>query len=841
MTEMGATAAGNQVPTRAPIGTLADFGAADLATAGGKGANLGELFRAGFPVPDGFIVTTAAYSALLADTGLGATLAGLLETGTDGTTIREAFAAAGVPDDLRDTIGAAYRRLGGGPVAVRSSATAEDLPGAAFAGQQDTFLNVEGEDALIRAIAGCWASLWTDRAISYRQRQGINQNGLAIAVVVQDMVPADSAGVMFSANPVTGRRGEIVIDADRGLGEAVVSGLVTPEHYVLDPNGRLRSWTPGGPETVNRAKAGDGTGDVAGARSTRPILTREQLARLAEIARNAAAHFGRPQDLEWAISGGTVYLLQARPMTALPPEPSRLVAFQRTMAPFFVEMFQVRPYPLDVSGWLEHGILNMLHRMAGSVGVVFPPVSELLPEEDGVVVRLVPPLPHPTLRTLGAPVSIARRVHRFDPSRWTQDERLAAFLAEVDRLRNLDLHRLSWQELLAVVRQAFAAMGRITDLRVSYLPGSFVPQVKMRLLLLLLGKRSLASPLVAGAETRTSQANRRLEELADRVRADESLREAFARLEPAELLDRVSDDPRFAGFARDFAAFMAEYGHRETVSVVLSSSPTWSDAPGVVLALVKVLLDERPVTANQTGDALRELTAHPALRNAWLRRHTLAAVAAAKAGTAFREDSHFYVTMVLPTLRRTFLELGERLRAGGVLDEAPDVFHLRLEELDGMDDGGALPAADRDAFRTAVLARSAKRQELAGVPLLDLGSFSPHRRAGHGVLLAGRGASRGVATGRVRIIRVPADFGTLRSGEILVCPYTNPSWTPLFQRASAVVVDTGGIGSHAAIVAREYGIPAVMGTRNGTEALTDGQLITVDGTTGRVTAAGSRR
>ncbi|MGX9899371.1 PEP/pyruvate-binding domain-containing protein [Arthrobacter sp. SA17] len=231
------------------VGVLADFGADDLSLAGGKGANLGELMRQGFPVPTGFVVTTAAYAALLAESGLGARLDSLLVTSNDGdhasgAQIRDLFTQAEIPDAVRSEIVAAYATMGGGPVAVRSSATAEDLPGAAFAGQQDTYLNVVGEEALLQAVLDCWASLWTDRAISYRQRQGIDQRQVAIAVVVQEMVQAETAGVLFSANPVTGERGEIVIDASPGLGEAVVSGLVTPEHYVLDGTGKVRAYTP---------------------------------------------------------------------------------------------------------------------------------------------------------------------------------------------------------------------------------------------------------------------------------------------------------------------------------------------------------------------------------------------------------------------------------------------------------------------------------------------------------------------------------------------------------------------------------------------------------------------
>jgi pyruvate,water dikinase len=815
-------------------GALADFGAEDVPQAGGKGANLGELVRHGFPVPPGVVLPTSAYEAVLAETGLGRTLEQLSESGSDGSRIRDLFANIALPERIRADIAAAYTSLGGGPVAVRSSATAEDQAGAAFAGQHDTFLNVIGEQAVLAAVTDCWASLWTERAIAYREREGIEPREARIAVVIQKMVPADTAGVMFSANPVTGERGEIVVDASPGLGEAVVSGRVTPDHYVLDGSGRVRAFTPGSREVAIRAAAAGGTQESAGPDSAGPALNGRQLTELAQLARRVQDHFGRPQDMEWAIAGGHLYLLQARPMTALPPQPLRLSRFQRLVGPFFVEMFQERPYPLDVSGWMQRGILAMLHGMAGSVGVVFPSVNEILPEEDGVVVRLVPPVPRPTLRTLGAPLLVARRARQFDPPRWTEDRRFAAFLESVRRLNDEDPKSLSWREVIALADGSFDAMRGITELRKSYLPGVFVPLLKLRLMLLLLGKPRLASALIAGAETRTSQANRALEALAERVRSTPSLERAFTGQPPTELLEQLEDQEEFREFHAAFEAFLAEYGHRETVSVVLSSAPTWCDAPEVVVGLITSMLGERRATADQTGAALAELLRHPALRFRPVRRHLLSVVDAAKAGMAFREDSHFYATMVLPPLRRALLELGRRLCAAGVLANPEEIHHLRYEELSAIADAGTLAASERDRYRRLVLDRAAKRRELDGIPLLDPAVlFAPGRRP-PGALVSGVPASRGQATGKVRIIRGPADFGLLRSGEVLVCPYTNPSWTPLFQRAAAVVVDAGGIGSHAAIVAREYGIPAVMGTGSGTSVLRNGGLVRVDGTTGRV-------
>lgn len=824
--------------TRRTVRPLGDFGRTDLAAAGGKGAALGELVRQGFPVPPGFIITSDAFRSLPAGTGLGAVLDGSDQNKDDGGTRRALFASFDMPAGLRAEIADAYAALGGGAVAVRSSATAEDLPGAASAGQQDTFLNVVGEQAVAKAVADCWASLWTDRAIAYRRRQGIDPHEVAIAVVVQKMVPADTAGVMFTANPVTGERSEIVVDASAGLGEAVVSGRVTPEHYVLDRSGKIRHFAPGGGELVIAPDAGGGTREQRGRHSSDPSLTADQLRELAALGRKAQDLFGRPQDMEWALAGGRIHVLQSRPMTALPPQPLRLNAIQRRVVPFFIEMFQMRPYPLDVSGWMKQGILAMLQRMGGSVGVRFPTVEKLLPEEDGVVVQLVPPSPRLTLRTLAAPLSLARRARQFKITGWKSDSRFVTFLAEVERLNSRDPEALRWSEVVDIARESFATLRGITELRISYIPGIFLPLLRLRLMLLLLGRMGLASALIAGAETKTSQANGSLEQLAAMVRADPGLADAFASSDAPALL-QLLDDPAHAAFREAFDGFLREYGNRETVSVVLSSSPTWSDAPEVVLGLVKALLGQRPGAADQTGSALAELKRHPFLRLGSIRRHVLAAVDDARAGMAFREDSHFYATKVIPPMRRAYRELGRRLVAAGVIDGVQDVYHLRFEELAAItDDDGALPPSVRQRYRPLVLARAARRRELEGIPLLDTALLFKDRRRAAGVLVSGTLASRGRTEGPVRIIRGPEEFGRLRSGDVLVCPYTNPSWTPLFQRAAAVVVDMGGLGSHAAIVAREYGIPAVMGTGTGTGVLAEGQRVLVDGSAGTVVASG---
>jgi phosphohistidine swiveling domain-containing protein len=808
-----------------PLGAV---GRRDIPRAGGKGANLGELVQAGFPVPPGFVISTEAYARVAAAIDI----PGWYEAG-DAESIRNALASVAVPAELRSRVETAYNDLGGGQVAVRSSATAEDLPGAAFAGQQDTYLGIEGADAVIDAVRRCWASLWTDRAIAYRTRLGIGPADVRIAVVVQSLVDADAAGVLFTADPVTGDRSHTVLDASAGLGESVVSGLVTPDHFVVNEKGAILIWTAGLREVVIRPSAG-GVRRETGTASATPILDGAQVAALARLGAEVQAHFGRPQDIEWAIADGTVFLLQARPMTALPPPPVRLNPIQKRAASVLLDYLPVRPYPLDVTTWWRFGPAGLMLNIARGLGIRIDE-ARLLPEVDGVVDRFVPPMPRLTPKALTAPIRILWRARRFDPTEWWTDPRYLEFDAAVRALRAANPERMRWGALLRVPRAVAAAITPITGLRADYLPGSALAIGRLLGLLTVLGKRRLLGDLLVGARTRTTDGNDALVRLATVVRSTPSLRVVFVANDPAEIDGALATLEGGDLFRAEFAAFLDEFGHRETVSPVLASSPTWSEQPVVPLGLIAVLAStEDPDRGSPAGEAERELLRHPLLAGSRARL-VQRILERAREGIRFREDSHFEFLRLLPPLRSALLEMGRRLTGAGVLRTAEDIFHLRLEELEAIADPGRMPSGQAARLRSAVRDRAARREELASVKLLDFSQIYPSPTGG--VLVQGAPASPGVATGRVRVILDATGFGTLQSGEILVCPYTNPSWTPLFSRAAAVVVDSGGVGSHAAIVAREYGLPAVMGTGTATAVLTTGLLVTVDGNTGRVTAA----
>ena len=787
------------------VAPLRDFGRDDLAATGGKGANLGELLRMGLAVPEGFVITTSAYAAVIGQLDL--QIDQRIAVG-GGTSIRADIETAPMPPELRTEIIKAYSALGAGPVAVRSSATAEDLPGAAFAGQQDTYLDVVGEEAVIDAVRRCWASLWTERAIAYRSRIKIDSAAISIAVVVQRMINAEVAGVMFTADPITGNRETITVDASSGLGEAVVSGLVIPDHYVLDNQGRIRDLQP--------ANAGPATQHVPDA----------ALAELARLGHQVAEHFERPQDIEWAYADDQVWLLQARPMTALPPPPLTLNATQRRLGTILLDYIPVRPYPIDMSTWLPYGPAGLMAKVTARFGIRDPFDKFLVEDEYGVVDRLVPSSPRPTPAVLLAPWRIVTLAHRHDPERWTDHPRFGDFLARVQNLAAQDLQAMPWSWLKTMPRQALDAINPIGELRIDYLPRAGLVLLRLFIALRLLGRSTLLADLIIG-HTRTTDANRALEALATRARENPRLRDAVSTLDPKALT-------AFPEFEAEFAAYLAEFGHRETVTPILVTPPTQGEAPGTVLALIKVLIAEPPPLPQGNDRAIEELLKHPLLRGRRCRALIKRWVEAARAGMVFREDSHFYFLMPLPILRRSLLEMGHRLCDVGVLDEPEQVFHLRLDELEAVAEPAAL--AEPEKLRATMLRRAARREELAAVRLIDPTAVFPQTKSGD-ALITGTPASSGTATGPVKIIHGPEEFDRLEAGDILVCPYTNPAWTTLFQRAAAVVVDSGGPGSHAAIVAREYGIPAVMGTGVGTSVLTDGQFITVDGSAGRVLAA----
>jgi rifampicin phosphotransferase len=722
--------------------------AADAARVGGKAANLGELKKAGFNVPDGFVVIGEP------------------------------------PENLDDIIQA----LGSGPLAVRSSAVAEDLAEASFAGQYETFLNVQGLEQLRKAIDDCRRSASSARVASYRANRA-EAAPVEIAVLVQRMVPAESAGVAFTANPVTGDRSEVSISAVRGLGERLVSGEAQADEWVVRANKPQRR------------------------RSSEDAITADHAAAVADLARSAAAHFGRPQDVEWAFAGGELYVLQSRPMTALPPPvdwtPPRVSGFHPPGPSYWMRNLRLGEWlPEPITPLFEDWLLKLISRGFGRGTRVDTGLSTGL--RYAVVNGWFYSTPEPDLRLSDLLTAVATRpisMFQFVSSliKQADDPQLAErrfFARVVGRWRNQTLpqYRRLVDEASAKVESASIADCVATVDRVGKAAG----------------EQLWALAIGGGSAWKIEVALGRFyrQHLASQVEID--VRVLLAGLSPSE---------------------PAPLTH-----AVLSADwywPTLGESPhtGPVTQLRQrreELIERREAAEKACRQALQH-------RPELLRRFEVL-LGLAQKYAQLREEQASLFTLGWPVLRRCVLRLANAAVASGAIDRAEDAFFLsRSEFVESATSANKARQARvrerRDEWERC--RRLAPPLALGTIPkLLErmLGSLEVVRteRAAPEGALRGDPASPGRASGRVRVVRGPSDFDKFEQDEVLVAQLTAPAWTPLFARAAAVVTDGGSLAAHASLVAREYGIPAVVATGDATSRLTDGQLVTVDGSAGLV-------
>ena len=428
------------------------------------------------------------------------------------------------------------------------------------------------------------------------------------------------------------------------------------------------------------------------------------------------------------------------------------------------------------------------------------------------------------------------RTRHHDLSRWEDDPLLAEFIEKARALEKRDLHSLTWNQNIETLHESLALIPRAMQLRERYLPQAILGLAGLWLLLLLARRSDHFGTLVSGVKTKTTETNQALEDLAESIRTNTTLHDLFARHDAQTLRSALQQSDVGQAFLNQFEKFLEKYGHRETALTI--SQPAWKDKPDNVLAILKVLAEtepQQPKSYDAWQKARDELLSHSVLGTRLLRNLFLKALTKTRLLFQIREDTHFYATMVQPTIRRVALELGRRLVEAGTLDEVEEVFHLQLNELEDLGKSWLPSEETIKQILSQVARRKAKRVSLANKPMVDPRLLAATSQVlVKDVLLSGTSGSPGIATGPAKIVHDVSEFGKLRAGDVLIAPVTNPAWTPLFQRAVAVVVDTGGSASHAAIVAREYGIPAVMGTMSGTKELEDGQWIQVDGSRGLV-------
>lgn len=797
------------------------------AFAGNKAATLAVLRRAKFKVPRGVVVSAVALS--------------------------------GVDDELPAVVRAALPNvpdlLGPGPWAVRSSSTAEDTEQASFAGQFETVLNVD-VGGLADAVLRCWRSGFTDRVRAYSGERGPG----AMAVLIQPMIPADAAGVAFTTDPVTGRH-RTVIEAVEGLGERLVSGAATPERWTVEEDGSTEA--PSGPTALNA----------------------EQARAIGDLARRVEEHLRRPQDIEWAIAGGSLWLLQARPITTLPSAGPEVIPIPIDVPPGYWERDNFHePVPLSPFGkiilteqilkvfpvvFAEFGILldraevafigGWMYRRVVPVGA--PPAGRGRPSAPprwllAILMRL-----HPAIRrrTRAARRAIASDLPATVIRRWT-DEWRPEHQEEIDRALAVDLSSLSDEELAAQLDHRLEVLSHPAHVVVAIAYWILVYELAEVCRELLGWDTARMLTLLEGLSTTSTEPARQLAYLAQLARSKPAIRELLARVDestPARLADLDRE------FARAFSNYVEATGHRALRYDVID--PTLAEVPHLLLRLVADQLEVKfsPDQAAQEAlrrrsqaadEARRLLASHP---EADRERFERALARAREAYPALEDRVWVTFSVQAALLRYLALEIGRRLADRGQLAAVDDVFFLEAQ------DARAAPFDGADRRETARVAKGHRAWAMAhpgpyaygdpppGEPPFDL-LPPPARLVNQGVLwglaqlfgeppgaqdesvVAGTPASPGRFTGTVRVVMGEHQFGKIRGGDVVVCPTTSPVWSVVFPTMGALVTDSGGILSHPAIIAREHGIPAVVGTGNATGVLRDGQTVTVDGTTGVV-------
>ena len=840
--------------------------------------------------------------------------------------IQALFAERDLSAEVTREIGQAYGSLDDTPVAVRSSANAEDLPGLSFAGQQETYLNVKGTDEVVAAVRNCWASLWTPQAISYRHQNGIDQGSVAMAVVVQVMVSSEVSGILFTANPATGERSEIIINASFGLGEAVVSGQVTPDTYIVD-KGTLRAKDtiigPKEQQMVADGSQGTRLADVDEGSRGQSSLTDDMLRQLSRTAIDIEKLYdGVPQDIEWAVVDEDLYLLQSRPVTNLPVQPIKVVweptppakiLYRRQIVenmpdpicPLFEELYLTEglessrkgkvsmmpgggPSFVTCNGYAynradhpsnhidpnssEEELKAVFKRMIDEIWerqgdqsdkeqhdmALFR--SELSAEEqaefDAVAAAYegdnlardltLPPSDNPTY--------VANNKTQNNDARWLtwQEEALPRLVGTAEKWRKVDPQSATDEELLAGIREMAIEEGFYWTGNTSHTFGiakSTDDQLQCFLHENLPDDRYISGQFLTGFESKTLQANAILFEIAKLVRASEALTYLFIAT-PTKFLSRaIHERAEGAPILKALEDYFDVYGHQGYSLDFIE--PTQAEDPSATFATLKSMVQNAnydPKNQEARATAVREQKFEEVSKKLsglayWQFRYRLWF---ARRYNHIREETAFYFGYTWSVLRPMAFELGRRLVDAGTFLDSEDTFFVVTDELkraiEARKAGTGLPELGKLAAERRELREARKLlhppgtipEEASNIPSVRFKETQIRNDAGSDAL-NGFAVSSGTVTAPASVILSQNDFDKMEPGSILVAPNTTPAWTQLFAHAAGLVTDMGSILAHGSIVAREYGIPAVLGVGNGTVRIKHGQSITIDGDAGSVT------
>ncbi|PPS69946.1 MULTISPECIES: rifamycin-inactivating phosphotransferase [Streptomyces] len=858
---------------------LRDVDETHLAIVGGKGAHLGTLARIeGISVPGGFCVTTDAFRRIVARSPSIESLLDQLsrsnpddrETiGTLSAQIRRTIEETAVPDDLASEITRAVARLGEQVAcAVRSSATAEDLPTASFAGQQDTYLNVVGPTEVLRHVSRCWASLFTERAVTYRQRNDIDHRMVDMAVVVQRMVFPHASGILFTADPVTGNRKVATVDAGFGLGEALVSGLVNPDVYKVR-QGEVVERTVAAKQLAVHALPDGGTQQVAvdAQRQQEPALTDAQVVQLVQLGRRIEEHFGRPQDIEWCLVDDGFQMVQSRPITTLFPIPETDDQANHVYVSVGHQQMMTDPMkPLGLSVWK----LTAMAPMTDAGGRLFVDATRALSSPasraglldlvgrgdpltrdalETVLERddFVPSLPDPDPKAApggpraggGAPTPI-----ETDPAVVTglierNRESIAALRRDIGTKTGpalFDFLVEAFEEHKRVLTDPLSIQAIMAGMEATWWLNDKLQEW--------LGEKNAADTLTLSApDNVTSEMGLELLDVADAIRPHAQVVQFLQNAGGDGFLDEL---PKLAGGteARDaIEAYLDRYGMRCAGEIDITR-PRWRERPST---LVPAILDN--VRNFEPGAARRRF--EQGRQEAWKKEQdVLSRLRALPDGESkadetkrmidrvrtfigYREYPKYGIVSRYFVYKQALLGEADRLVQAGVLADREDIFYLTFQELHDVvrsqhvDD--QLIEQRKEAFRTYHALTPPRVLTSEGEAV-----NGAYRRddVPPGALI-GLPVSGGTIEGRARVILDMAQ-ADLEAGDILVTAFTDPSWSPLFVGIAGLVTEVGGLMTHGAVIAREYGLPAVVGVNQATELIRDGQRIRVHGSDGYV-------
>jgi pyruvate,water dikinase len=879
------------------ISDLREVGSADIALVGGKAANLGALLQKDMPVPPSFVLATAAYQQFLIADGIQTEierLAGAVDITKPATVehastvIRGLFEQGNMPEVISQEIRACYEQMGCGPVAIRSSATAEDLPSSSFAGQQESYLNVIGAEQVVASVKRCWSSLWTARAIAYRAQQGIPANGVCMAVVVQQMVPAEISGVLFTINPVTGNQEEMVINAAWGLGEALVSGHVTPDAIIIEKaSGQVKQMQVGGKDVMT-VLAAHGTAERAVESQQRhtAVLSTKQVTRLFQLGSQVEAIFAAPRDIEWAIAGEQLYVLQSRPVTTgtsaavaqtttpippgddawdrqdeKPPRPYDL--WTRTnfgenlpypITPLTSTGF---PYIMGQSGQGEQE--QIARRFYGRLYINEGAVMHNLSEKYGLPSSLIDSMwgsrrrgkhrakgkirPWRLIRSLPGLLRSLMRLGKNRGPKQTPEQ----FFAQIDNwvsefmqrdTASLDDHML-WAEYLPTWRERGAHVFR-KNITISA-PAALTYGLLERMVGRWMKRKGITHDLVTGiAGVYSAEVGPLLWSMAQALQVANLAGVVLDQPAP-DALAYLRQESVAQPFLAQFEEFLRRHGHR-CPNEIEFLHPRWVEAPEQIVELLAGYLragdsvnpieaEKRQAQRHEEAIAIVEKQVGPVRRKIFR-----SLLARAQNAVRIRDNSRYYVTKFFFPMRVLFAQLGQRWAERGWINAQEDVFFLTIAEVEQLVTsadpaalGGDLPVLIADR-------RLAYEYWFTVIPPEVIGSDGQpvHGEEEHGTTLEGVAVSGGRVRGIARIVLDPREAARLHAGEILVTQATDPGWTPVFPLVCGLVLEIGGQLSHGAIVAREYGIPAVVNVQGAMSHIQDGQVITIDGTEGKV-------